>query len=258
MAKKYYWLKLKDDFFQNPKIKKLRHIAGGDTYTCILLKLYLLSIKSDGVIEHEGIEDDLIKELALIIDEEEKNISVLISYMFAQKMIEEIEKDREYFLKEVPSLIGKEGESAERVRRHRLKKQEVLHCNADVTEMKQIETKCNTEKELDIELELEKKLKIDSLPKKIEKVETKERVFFTNLVHFKKWAVKNLEGYTFFTKDIGWREDTKFEIKQGYIYSHFSKDFLNNADALKVWHYLYSRQNQLLEQAETQSTQAGY
>jgi len=93
----------------------------------------------------------------------------------------------------------------------------------------------------------------NSLPQKIEKVETKERVFFKNLVHFKKWAVENLEGYTFFTKDIGWREDTKFEIKQGYIYSHFTKDFLNNADALKVWHYLYSRQNELLELVQNAS-----
>ena len=31
--KKYYWLKLKEDFFRQKEIKKLRKIAGGDTYT---------------------------------------------------------------------------------------------------------------------------------------------------------------------------------------------------------------------------------
>ena len=36
--KKYYWLKLKEDFFRDKKIKKLRKIAGGDTYTIIYLK----------------------------------------------------------------------------------------------------------------------------------------------------------------------------------------------------------------------------
>ena len=43
--KRYYWLKLKDDFFRQPKIKKLRQIAGGDTYTVIYLKLQLLSLQ---------------------------------------------------------------------------------------------------------------------------------------------------------------------------------------------------------------------
>ena len=37
-TKKYYWLKLKDDFFNSREIKKLRRIAGGDTYTIIYLK----------------------------------------------------------------------------------------------------------------------------------------------------------------------------------------------------------------------------
>jgi hypothetical protein len=29
--KRYYWLRLKEDFFSQPYIKKLRKIAGGDT-----------------------------------------------------------------------------------------------------------------------------------------------------------------------------------------------------------------------------------
>ena len=50
MAKKpkqYYWLKLKDDFFRQKEIKKLRKIAGGDTYTIIYLKMLLLAIKEE-------------------------------------------------------------------------------------------------------------------------------------------------------------------------------------------------------------------
>lgn len=35
MAKRYYWLKLPDGFFRQKAIKKLRKIAGGDTYTII-------------------------------------------------------------------------------------------------------------------------------------------------------------------------------------------------------------------------------
>ena len=42
MSKKYYWLRLKNNFFQQKEIKKLRKIAGGDTYTIIYLKLTFL------------------------------------------------------------------------------------------------------------------------------------------------------------------------------------------------------------------------
>ena len=39
-GKRYYWLKLKDDFFTSKRIKKLRAMAGGDTYLIIYLKLF--------------------------------------------------------------------------------------------------------------------------------------------------------------------------------------------------------------------------
>ena len=48
MAKRYYWLKLPDGFFRQKAIKKLRKIAGGDTYTIIYLKMLLVAMKQDG------------------------------------------------------------------------------------------------------------------------------------------------------------------------------------------------------------------
>ena len=52
MAKRYYWLKLPDGFFRQKAIKKLRKIAGGDTYTCFtLLFLYLKIIFSVSSLE---------------------------------------------------------------------------------------------------------------------------------------------------------------------------------------------------------------
>lgn len=46
MAKRYYWLKLPDGFFRQKAIKKLRKIAGGDTYTIIYLKMLLVAMKA--------------------------------------------------------------------------------------------------------------------------------------------------------------------------------------------------------------------
>lgn len=45
MAKRRYWLKLREDYFNSPKIKKLRSVAGGDTYALIYLELQCYSIK---------------------------------------------------------------------------------------------------------------------------------------------------------------------------------------------------------------------
>ena len=50
--KKYYWLKMTDQFFEDKAIKKLRKIAGGDTYTIIYLKMLLTAIKQ-GKIEED-------------------------------------------------------------------------------------------------------------------------------------------------------------------------------------------------------------
>ena len=161
--KKYYWLKLPKDFFQNPKIKKLRKIAGGDTYTIIYQKLMLLTLMTDGVLEYEQIEDTFTEELSLILDEAEDNVKVTMSYLLLQGLLEQLD-DTLYLMSEVPKLLGSESTSAERVRRHReksntassslIKPNKSLHCNKGVT-------KCNTELELELELELKKDKKIN-------------------------------------------------------------------------------------------------
>ena len=64
--KKYYWLKLKEDFFRQPRMKKLRKVAGGDTYTIIYLKMQLLSLENEGTLFFEGIEDDFIDSVSAV------------------------------------------------------------------------------------------------------------------------------------------------------------------------------------------------
>lgn len=81
MAKKYYWLKLYKDFFQRREIKKLRRIAGGDTYTIIYLKLLLYSTQYGGELQYKGTRSTLAKELALEIEEYHENVQTVLSYM---------------------------------------------------------------------------------------------------------------------------------------------------------------------------------
>lgn len=124
--KRYYWLKLKENYFDSPKIKKLRKIAGGDTYTIIYLKLQLLSIKNNGIIEYEKIEPTFQEELALKLDEDVENISVTLSYLQSQGLVD-VNENSDFFLIEASNNIGSESESAERVRLFRERKnQKVL------------------------------------------------------------------------------------------------------------------------------------
>lgn len=152
-TKKYYWLKLKDDFFRDKRIKKLRRIAGGDTYTIIYLKMQLLSIKTNGVLLYEGVEENFAEELALELDEDTDNVKIVLAFLQSNGMIEETEPDH-FLMTETIKCIGSESTSAERVRKHREKKvQKALQCNTQVT---QCNTEKEKEKEIDIELEKEK------------------------------------------------------------------------------------------------------
>lgn len=152
--KRYYWLKLPDDFFRQKEIKGLRKIAGGDTYTIIYLKMLLRSLKNSGVLYYDGIEADFISELAMDIDEEKENVAITVQFLLAKGLLEELNRD-EYFLASCTKMIGSETAGAKRVRKHRENKK-ALQCNDDVTQTKHLVTKCNTD--IDIEKELEKEI----------------------------------------------------------------------------------------------------
>lgn len=158
--KKYFWLKLYNDFFSSKRIKRLRSLAGGDTYTIIYLKMQLKALKDDGYLYFDDVMDDFAEELALDIDENADDVRVTIQYLSRVGLLESSENGKEYFLPYVQTCIGSETASAQRVRNYRARKkeQEALPCNTDETPMKQVETKCNTEieKEKELETDIEK------------------------------------------------------------------------------------------------------
>ena len=160
MPKKYYWLKLKNDFFTSKEIKKLRKTAGGDTFVIIYLKMQLISLQNEGKIFYDGIEEDFASEIALTLDEDPENVKLTMAFLQNHGLLE-CNEVNECFLTKVPEITGKESDSAQRVRKHRTEK--TLHCNTNVTNaMLQCNTdvtKCNTE--IEIEIEKEKEIEIE-------------------------------------------------------------------------------------------------
>ncbi|HGJ1861198.1 TPA: phage replisome organizer N-terminal domain-containing protein [Streptococcus pneumoniae] len=145
--KRYYWIQLAQDFFKSKEMKLLRKIAGGDTHTIIYLKMMLISLEDGGHIYYDGLADNLAEEIALVIDENVEDIKITLIFLESKGLLTR-RNDRDYFLEQVPEMVGSETASTRRSRKHR--ELRVLHCNT-------IATTCNgdidIEKDIDIEIE---------------------------------------------------------------------------------------------------------
>ena len=150
--KRYYWLKLKETFFEEKTTKFLRKLPDGDKLVITYLKMQLKSLKANGILKYDKLMPSCEEELALILDEDINIVKLTIQALLQSNAIEILD-DNSIYMIAMQELIGKESESAERVRRFRENKKLALHCNTSVQ-------KCNTEieKELDIEKEIESEI----------------------------------------------------------------------------------------------------
>ena len=141
--KRYFWIQLAQDFFKSKEMKLLRKIAGGDTHTIIYLKMMLISLEDAGHIYYDGLADNLAEEIALVIDENVEDIKITLIFLESKGLLTR-NSDRDYFLEQVPEMVGSETASTRRSRKHR--ELQKLHCNT-------IATTCNgdIDKEKDID-----------------------------------------------------------------------------------------------------------
>lgn len=159
--KRYYWVKLKEDFFKDKAIKKLRKIAGGDTYTIIYLKLMLRSMETEGKLYFDGLEDTFCDELALDIDEDAENVKVTVMYLIKCGLIKEV-NEKEMEITRINEMVGSETNKAELMRKKRekdklLKAQEVTML-PDVTKTLHRDRDRYRDKDIDIEREIKSSL----------------------------------------------------------------------------------------------------
>ena len=146
--KRYYWIQLAQDFFKSKEMKLLRKIAGGDTHTIIYLKMMLISLEDGGHIYYDGLADNLAEEIALVIDENVEDIKITLIFLESKGLLTR-NSDRDYFLEQVPEMVGSETASARRVRKFR-ENQLALQCNDDVTKRN---GDIDIEKDIDTEIE---------------------------------------------------------------------------------------------------------
>ncbi|HEW5845364.1 phage replisome organizer N-terminal domain-containing protein [Streptococcus pneumoniae] len=203
--KRYYWIKLKEEFFTDKRIKRLRRISGGDTYTIIYLKLLLLSLKDEGKLYYDGVESDFIKELALTIDETDDDVMVTVNYLINQGLLEVVTENDEYYLTEIPNLIGSETAWAEKKRRYRQNKQRTLSLMSPTHVRQEIEI------EKDIEIDKEREGEIDKKSTPIFYGEFKD-IMINKLSRYMESSGKTYQNH--YVTILKWYEEDKDKLRQ--------------------------------------------
>ena len=150
-SKKFYWLKLKRDFFKRHDIRIIEEMENGKDYILFYLKMLLESIDHEGHLRFSETIPYNEKMLSVITN---TNIDVVRSALkvFTELKMVEIFDEGTIYMAEVSKLIGSETEYAKKKREYRQK----------LLEMRQLEDNVRQEIEKDIEIESDKEIEKDS------------------------------------------------------------------------------------------------
>jgi len=156
--KKYYYLRLKDNFFDSDELKILESMKDGYLYSNILLKLYLRSLKNDGKLVVNDRIPYNAEMLASVTGHQVGTIKQALSMFKELGLIEILENGAIYML-DIQNFIGKGSTEADR---QRLYDRRI----SDERKQKKLTQSRNLEEILEkstpeIEIELEKDIEIE-------------------------------------------------------------------------------------------------
>lgn len=160
--KKYYYLKLKEDFFDTDDLVVLESMPDGYMYSNILLKLFLRSLKNEGRLMFR----DRIPYNSKILSQITRHAVGVVEkaiQIFQQLGLIEIMDNGAIYMLDIQNFIGESNTEADRKRSYRTKiekeKQNLLsmgQMSGHLSEKCPLEIEIEKEKEKDLELELEK------------------------------------------------------------------------------------------------------
>ena len=158
--KRYYWLKLKRDFFKRHDIRIIEAMPNGKDYILFYLKLLCESVDHDGNLRFS---DQIPYNEDMLATITNTNIDVVRSAIkiFTQLNMMELMDDGTFYMNEVEKMIGSESYWAEKKRVQREK--ERLTEDKDWTmssEIGQIPTCPSKSKEIDKEIDKENRERI--------------------------------------------------------------------------------------------------
>lgn len=169
--KKYYYIRLKENFFDSNEIVLLESMQDGYLYSNILLKLYLRSLKDNGKLMFNDRIPYNPQMIATITRHQIGTVEKALSIFKDMGLIEILDNGAIYML-DIENYIGKSSTEADRRRLfdRRIKKEKKCLENSDVRNLGEISEKSIPEIEIDIEIE--KEIKKDINIKEKDKKET--------------------------------------------------------------------------------------
>ena len=163
-SKKYYWLKLKRDFFKRHDIRIVESMPNGKDYILFYLKLLLESIDHEGTLRFSETIPYNEQMLSVVTN---TNIDTVRSAMklFIELNMMTVFDDQTIYMTEVDKLIGSasDNDNANRVRRCREKKKQlalqnvtdgITKCNESKSKDKEKDIETDTEVEAEAEVDL--------------------------------------------------------------------------------------------------------
>ena len=184
--KKYYYLRLKDNFFDSDELKILESMKDGYLYSNILLKLYLRSLKNDGkLVVNERIPYNA-EMLASVTGHQVGTIKQALSMFKELGLIEVLENGAIYML-DIQNFIGKGSTEADRQRLYDRRISEERKQNK-LTQSRNLEEICKKSTP-EIEIELEKDIEIE------EEIHSSAKSTTTKRKRFEKPTLSQITQY---------------------------------------------------------------
>lgn len=121
MEKRYYWLQLKEDFFDDEQIDYLKEKEMGSEYIYVYLRLCFLAANNDGVVERRigpMVIPYTYEKLASVINTDPEMVEETIYYCKEAGLIEDTENGA-FRLVRIAEMVGSESAFASQKRRQR-------------------------------------------------------------------------------------------------------------------------------------------
>ena len=184
--KKYYYLRLKDNFFDSDELKILESMKDGYLYSNILLKLYLRSLKNDGKLVVNDRIPYNAEMLASVTGHQVGTIKQALSMFKELGLIEILENGAIYML-DIQNFIGKGSTEADRQRLYdrrisEERKQKKLTQSRNLEEILEKSTP-------EIEIELEKDIEIEK------EIHSSAKSTTTKRKRFEKPSISDIKQY---------------------------------------------------------------
>ena len=153
--RKYYYLKLKENYFDEDAIVLLESMQDGVLYSNILLKLYLKSLKNGGKLQLDENIPYTAQMIATITRQQVGTVERALQIFMKLGLVEPLQNGALY-MSNIELLIGQSSTEGERKRRARRALQEQKTLPEAVADKCPPERELEKEKEIDIELEIKR------------------------------------------------------------------------------------------------------